>query len=484
MLTFQVSIMPELSKEKAFNWVSENESRIAQISDKIWEYAELGLQEHKSSSLLADELEKAGFKVQRGIAGMPTAFMASYGSGKPVIAILGEYDALPGLSQKPMPKKEPLVSGAPGHGCGHNIYGASGMAAVIAVKNALEASGAEGTVKFFGCPAEENFSGKAYMVRDGFFDDVDASVSHHPSTMNGANLKSFLAINSAKFAFFGESSHAAGAPEAGKSALDAVELMNVGVNFLREHVIQEARIHYVIENGGGQPNVVPAYARSWYYVRAPEREQVEAIYKRVLDIAKGAALMTGTSHEVRFIKGLHNVIPNRTLAELVVRNMKEIGAPSYTDAERAFVQEMVKTIPPQQKLEQLRKSKRPGWEKLMNVDMDGSVPDPWGEGEIGFGSTDVAEISWKTPAIELGTATCALGTPSHSWQFTVFSGTSIGHKALLFASKTMAACAIDLLSNQELLSRAHKELESRLMGRVYKSALATDAKPPLDAWEK
>ena len=313
--------MPRAMKETALNWISENESRIIKVSDRVWKWAELGLQEYKSSSILADELEKASFKLERGVAGMPTAFVASYGSDSPIIGVLGEYDALPELSQKPFPRREPIQEGAPGHGCGHNIHGASGVAGAIAAKMAVEACGIAGTIKFFGCPAEENFSGKAYMVRDGFFDVVDAVLSHHPSTMNAAHLKSGLAVNSAKFAFHGESAHAAGSPEAGRSALDAVELMNVGSNYLREHIIQEARIHYVVEAGGGQPNVVPAYASSWYYVRAPEREQVESIYKRVLDIAKGAALMTGTTYEVRFIKGLHNVVPNRTLAELVVKNM-------------------------------------------------------------------------------------------------------------------------------------------------------------------
>ncbi len=229
------------------------------------------MKEFKSSKLLADELERHGFRVERGVAGMPTAFVAAWGSGKPVIGILGEYDALPGLSQKVVPWREPLVPGAPGHGCGHNIHGASGMAAAIAVKVAMEREGLEGTVKFFGCPAEENFGGKVFMVRDGLFEGVDAVLSHHPGTMNAATLKSSLAVNSAKFHFYGRAAHAGASPEEGRSALDAVQLMNIGVEFMREHVPQDARIHYVIERGGGQPNVVPEYARVWYYVRAPER---------------------------------------------------------------------------------------------------------------------------------------------------------------------------------------------------------------------
>jgi aminobenzoyl-glutamate utilization protein B len=471
------------AKEKALEWISKNESRIIKISDKIWEWAELGLIEYKSSTLLADELEKAGFKVERGVAGMPTAFVASYGSGKPVIGIMGEYDALPGLSQKPIPKKEPLVPGAPGHGCGHNIYGTSGMAGAIAVKVAMEATGIKGTVKFFGCPAEENFSGKAYMVRDGFFSGLDAALGHHPGGMNAATLKSCLAINSARFKFYGESAHAAGSPEHGRSALDGVELMNVGVNYLREHIIQEARIHYVIDSGGGQPNVVPAFARSWYYIRAPEREQVESIYKRILDIAKGAALMTGTTYEVEFIKGLYNITPNRPLAELVVNTMREIGTPKYTEEERKFAREMTKTISPEEKREQLRKSKRPGWEKLLDVDLDESVPDPWGEGEVSPGSSDVAEVSWQVPTVEFSTAACVLGTPGHSWQFAAFCGMSIGHKSLIFASKTIAASVIELLENPKRLKEAKEDFIRRLQGRVYKSPLPSDAKPPLGIWE-
>ena len=281
-------------KDAACKWISSNEDWYVKISDSVWELAELGLIEVKSSALLADELEKQGFKVERGVAGMPTAFVASWGEGKPVVGVMGEYDALPGISQKRVAWEEPLEHGKPGHGCGHNIHGTSGLAAVVAVKNVMEQYKIKGTIRFFGCPAEENFSGKVFMVRDGVFDNVDAVISHHPNDMNAVDLRSSLALNSAKFHFYGKASHAGGSPEQGKSALDAVELMNTGVNFLREHVIQDARIHYVIEKGGDQPNVVPAYARSWYYIRAPEREQLEFIYDWILDIAKGAAMMTRT----------------------------------------------------------------------------------------------------------------------------------------------------------------------------------------------
>jgi aminobenzoyl-glutamate utilization protein B len=349
---------------------------------------------------------------------------------------------------------------------------------------AMDASGINGMIKFFGCPAEENFSGKAFMVRDGIFHDVDAVLGHHPGTMNAATLDSCNAVNSAKFSFHGEAAHAAGSPEHGRSALDAVELMNVGVNYLREHIIQEARIHYIIESGGEQPNVVPAFARSWYYVRAPEREQVESIYKRVIDIAKGAALMTGTTYDVEFIEGTYNYVPNRTLAELVVKNMREISTPKYSEEEHRFAKEMAKTVSREEKKEQLRKSKRPGWEKLLDVDMDETVPDPWNEGEVAPGSTDVAEVSWQTPTVEFSTASAILGTPGHSWQATAFSGMSIGHRSLMFASKIVATSIIDLLIDPETLKKAHEEFAARLQGRVYKSPLPPDLKPPLKAWKK
>ncbi|MCW4036305.1 MAG: amidohydrolase, partial [Candidatus Bathyarchaeota archaeon] len=259
-------------KGQAWNWIDENEERLIELSNAVWGYAELGLMEYRSSKLLADELERHGFKVDRGVAGMPTAFVATWGSGKPLIGVMGEYDALPGISQKKVPYKDSLREGAPGHGCGHNIHGVSGMAGAIAVRYTLEELGLEGTVKFFGTPAEENYDGKVFMARAGLFDDVDACLSHHPGSMNVAGLSSSNAVNNVKFHFYGKTSHAAGSPEQGRSALDSVELMNIGVNFLREHVIDKARIHYVIEEGGGQPNVVPDYARSWYYVRAPERD--------------------------------------------------------------------------------------------------------------------------------------------------------------------------------------------------------------------
>ncbi len=476
--------MSEKVKQIALDWIEEHEERIVEISDAIWEYAELGLLEYRSSKLLADELETHGFRVERGVAGMPTAFVATWGGGKPVIGVMGEYDALQGISQKPVPHKEPLVEGAPGHGCGHNIHGASGMAGALAVKAAMEEAGISGTVRFFGTPAEESASGKVWMVRDGVFDGVDAVLSHHPSSMNTASLSSSLANNSVKFIFHGKTSHAAGSPEQGRSALDAVELMDVGVNFLREHIIQDARIHYVIEEGGGQPNVVPDYARSWYLIRAPEREQVDGIYERVLKIARGAAMMTETEMEVEFLKAIYNKLPSKTLSDVVIANMREIGPPEYTEEETGFAEEIAKNITPEMKREALRKSKRPGWEELMDILIDRTVPDTWDEGEVSHGSTDVSDVSWKAPTMEFGTSTWVLGTPGHHWMNVAQGRTGLGHKSLVFAAKIMAASAIDLLTKPELLERAWEEHRDRTKGREYRSPLPEGAKPPLDMWEK
>jgi len=473
-----------VDKKVAFGWIEDNKKRLIEISDKIWEFAELGLVEFKSSALLADELEKNGFTVERGVAGMPTAFVASWGKGKPVVGLLGEYDALPGLSQKSVPREDPLEPGKPGHGCGHNIYGTTALAAAVAVKNVMQKAGLPGTVKFFGCPAEENFSGKVYMVRDGCFKGVDAALCHHPSSMNGAALRSALAIISAKFHFYGKAAHAGGAPEQGRSALDAVELMNIGVNYLREHVIQDARIHYIVEKGGYQPNIVPPYARSWYYVRAPERHEVEYIYDWIVEIAKGAAMMTRTEVKVEAEAGIYNVVPNKTIAELIVKNMRRIGLPKRTDEELKFAEEIAKTIPRESKVAALKKTKRPGWERLVDKLFDDEVPDPWGEGDYMHGSTDVADVSWQMPTVEFGTATWVLGTPGHSWQNVAQAKVGQGHKSLILAAKVMAATTLDLLTDEKALLRAKEEHRQRIGDKKYKSPIPAGQKPPLDVWSK
>lgn len=467
-------------KNDAWKWFSKAEKEMIQASDAIWKYAELGLVETESAELIASTLEKYGFSVQRGVAGMPTAFVATYGQGKPTIGIMGEYDALPGLSQKAVPYKEPLVEGAPGHGCGHNIHGVSGMAGAIATKIAMENHGAKGTIRFYGTPAEETYSGKVFMVRAGLFDDVDAVISHHAGSHNVAGIGSSLAINSAKFHFHGVSSHAAYTPFQGKSALDGVELMNIGVNYMREHIVQEARIHYVIEKGGQQPNVVPAYARSWYYVRAPQREQVESIYKWVLKIAEGAAMMSRTNLEAQFIEGLYNVLPNKALSDVITENMREIGAPEYAADEMKFAEQITETVTKEDKREELRLTKRPGWEKLMDTYIDTEILDPWDEGIVWPGSTDVGDVSWVAPTLEFNTCTYVLGTGAHSWQVVALSGMTIGHKSLLFAGKTIAGSALDLLTRPDLLKKIREEFEQRKAGRTYVSPVPPEIGPPLD----
>jgi aminobenzoyl-glutamate utilization protein B len=473
--------MAFMSKQIALKWISENESRIIEISNRIWELAELGLVEFESSKLLADELELHGFGVERGVAGMPSAFVATYGSGKPVIGVLGQYDALPGLSQKTLPYKERLVEeGASGHGCGHNIYSASGTAAAIAVKEAIDGNGILGTVKFFGCPAEEIDIGKVFMVRDGVFDGVDSCLGHHPGQVNTADLRSSTATTQARFIFKGVASHAASSPADGRSALDAVELMNMGVNYMREHVIEKARIHYIIEDGGEVPNVVPPYARSWYFIRATEREQVASIYTWILDIAKGAALMTGTTHEVELVTAISNKIPNRTLSELVVKHMREIGAPEFTKEELEFASGIVKTIPLDKQRDILSGVHRYGLRRLNKLELVREITDPSGDGEVSPGSTDVSDISWNMPTIQFTTTCAVLGTPGHSWQGTAQYGMSIGHKGLIFGSKVLTASVIDLLTQPNLLKKAKEEWKDRMQDRVYNSPLPPDLEPPLE----
>jgi aminobenzoyl-glutamate utilization protein B len=467
-------------KETAWNWIDQNQKRIIEVADTIWGYAELGLTETKSSKLLQDELRRHGFKVESGVAGMPTAFIATWGSGKPVIGIMGEFDALPGISNKVVPEKVPLIEGAPGHGCGHHIHGTSGVAGAIAARYAMEKANVKGTIKFYGTPAEENFVGKVYMVRAGLFDGIDAVVSHHPDSINAATIGSSTAVNGVKFHYYGKTSHAAGSPEQGRSALDAIELMNVGVNYLREHVIQEARFHYVIEVGGGQPNVVPDYARSWYYIRAPQRDQLDSIYKRIIKIAEGAALMTETTLKVEFIMGLYNLIPNKTVAETITANMKEIGAPQHTAEELAFAKKINADLDRQVKIDDMKRQKVPTWERYADMEMADDVLDPYGEDYCSAGSTDVGDVSWVVPAVEYNTAAYPLGSPAHSWQWVACGAMDLGHKSLIFGSKVTAGTVLDLLTKPEIVKKANEEYAKRLTGKKYISPIPNEIQPPLE----
>jgi len=468
----------------ALAWIDAHSTLIVDIHQQMWEHPEVGLQESAASRLLADALEAHGFEVERGVAGMPTAFVATYGSGRPVIGVMAELDALPGLSQRNISRREPIVIGGSGHGCGHCSYAATALGAALAVKAAMETGHLAGTIKCFGCPAEETLIGKAFMVRDHFFDGLDACLGHHPDSANGVFMGSSNAMNSVKFEFFGQASHAAGSPEQGISALDAAELMNVAANYLREHLVQEARMHYVIEEGGHEPNVVPAYARSWYYVRAPTRDLVEQYYERLLRIADGADLMTGTTHKVHFLAGVSNTVPNGPLAQRVVANMRLIGAPTFNQAELNFAAELGKTITPKEKRAVLERSPLPDALELVDVHLNPRIYDPWGEERKGgTGSTDVAEVSWITPTVEFNTAAFVVGVPGHSWQHTAISGTSIGHKSTIFAARAMAATVIDLLSEPGLLEAAKADWCRRTEGLVYRSPLPADLQPPLDQFD-
>ncbi len=471
-------------KEDAWKWISDNESKIIEASDKIWNFAELGLVEYKSAELLAKILEENGFKVQMGVSDMPTAFIATWGKGGPIIGVQGEYDALPGISQKVSTKREPLVEGAPGHGCGHNIHGMTALSAAIAVKVAMENNDTKGTIRFYGTPAEENYSGKMFMVRDGHYDDVDAVLSHHPGSHNVAGIGSSLSVDSVKFHFHGVSSHAAFTPFLGKSAVDAMELMNTGVNFMREHIIQEARIHYVIEDGGMQPNVVPPYARSWYYIRAPEREQVRQLTEWVQKIADGADLMARTSHEMELVEGCYNVLANKVLSDIVTANMREVGVPEYSTDDMKFAEGISETVSKEDKIAELRLTKRPGWQELVDKTIDTEIMDPWDEDIVWPGSTDVGDVSWVVPTMEFTTSTFVLGIGGHSWQVVACSGAGIGHKSLLFAARTMAGSAIDLLTKPDLLKKTKDEFEVRKAGLNYISPVPKDVKPPLEMARK
>jgi len=475
-------------KDKAWKWIDEHKEEFIEVADKVWQYAELGLVETKSSKLIAEKLREHGFKVKHGVSGMPTAIVAEWGTGKPVIGFQGEYDALPGISNKIKPEQDPLVKGAPGHGCGHNVHGATALTCVIGLRYLMEEEGLPGTIKFFGTPAEENYAGKVWMARDGYYDGLDACLSHHPSSMNTAGLKSSTAVNGVKFIYRGKTAHAAGNPEMGRSALDAIELMNIGVNYLREHVISDARIHYVIEEGGGQPNVVPDYARSWYYIRAPERTQLDPIYERIVKIAKGAALMTETELEIQFIDALYNIIPNKVISELVVKNMREIGAPVWSKEELEFAETIASNFSKEAKMDMLYRDKIPDAEKYRDVDLMTDILDPLGDGETSPGSSDVGDISWITPTVEFGTVCKVLGSPGHSWAFVACAGSTIGHKSLVFAAKTMAGAALDLLTDEELRQKAKEEHLERLKGRTYKTPLPEGSEVPLavaeENWEK
>jgi aminobenzoyl-glutamate utilization protein B len=442
--------------------IEGGQARYWSAAREIWTFAEVGYQEHKSSAVLQQLLAGAGFRVEPGVAGMPTAFVATFGSGKPVIGLIGEFDALPGLSQEAAPARKARVEGAAGHACGHHLFGVASAAAAIAVKNWLAAGKHAGTVRFYGTPAEEGGSGKVYMVREGLFKDVDVAVAWHPGDRNGASPSSSTANINAKFRFTGTPSHAAGAPERGRSALDGVEAMNHMVNMLREHVPQETRLHYVITRGGDAPNVVPGFAEVYYYVRHPDVRQVRQIFERVVNAANGAALGTDTKVEYEVMGGVYNVLPNDTLADAMHAHLRRVGGVTYDPSEQAFADAMRKELPPG--------GLALGTEKIVQ---------PLVRNLVGSGSTDVGDVSWAVPTVQMTAATWVPGTPSHSWQAVASGGTTIGMKGMMVAARTLAQMTTQLLTDPKLVAAARAEFDKRREDTEY-SALVGNRKPALD----
>lgn len=450
-----------------------------EISDTIWDFAETGLQEHKSAAYLIEQLQNNGFKIENGMADMKTAFTATYGTEGPVIAILGEFDALPGLSQEPVPHQKAITQGANGHGCNHNLLGTAGIAAVLAIKKEIDEGNIKGTIRYYGCPAEETYNAKGWMVIKGLFDDVDIALTWHPFDFNGTWDFSTNAMNSVMFSFHGKTAHAAGDPYNGRSALDGVELMNVGANYLREHIIPDARLHYVIKSGGEAPNVVPAFAESHYFVRAPKRYQVDELYERVVKVAKGAAMMTETEVKIDFLSATYNTRENSVIRDIYNRNMAELGSPKWDDDDYKFAEEMYKTHPknafdtlmhmvPTDLKEEFNQHK----DKVL---CDFIIPN-YGNKMVLTGSTDVADVSWKVPLAQFSTATTVMGAPGHSWQATSCGRMSIGHKGMILAAKILAITAMDFFSDPELTQRAKDEFNQE--EEIYKSPFPEGHKPP------
>lgn len=446
------------SQQTALADVRQRDAELKEINQQIWKFAEVGLEETRSSQLLVEKLKAAGFEVKTGVANMPTAFVATYGSGKPVIGILAEYDALPELSQKVSPLQEPAEAGKPGHGCGHCGLGTGALGAALAVKTAMEKHKLPGTLRLYGTPAEETLIGKVYMLLDGQFNDLDACLHWHPATKNEVWNGSSKAMVSAKFTFQGVAAHAAGSPEQGRSALDAVELMNVGANYMREHVKEDSRIHYVITNGGGQPNVVPSSATVWYYVRANEHKDVETAFAWLNDIARGAALMTRTKMTAVVDTDCHELLQNTPMAELIQRNLKRLPAPKFTADEQAFAKKLQEPLAEQ-------------FKSTFATGVDDAVHPLAGIPEVSKGSTDVGDISWFVPTMGLRTACFASGTPGHSWQNVAAIGSTIGEKGVIYATQVLAVTTLDLLEQPDQLAAAKLEWQQRMKERQYTSLI-------------
>lgn len=445
--------------------VSQRAAQLESAALKIWDLAEVGYQEVDSSRVLQEQLRAAGFEVQVGVAGMPTAFLARWRHGEgPVLALLAEFDALPGLSQAAAPLRQPRADKHAAHACGHNLFGAASVNAAIALKQWLQTSGTGGELRVYGSPAEEGGSGKVYLVRAGLFDDVDVALHWHPSDRNSAEQARALSNVSGKFRFHGTSAHAAHSPDQGRSALDAVEAMNFMVNAMREHVPQDARIHYVITGGGAAPNVVPDFAESYYYVRHVDSKVVLEIMERVQQAAQGAALGTGTRVEFEQTGGTYSTLPNDTLGRLMDASLREVGPPQWSEADVRAARELRSTLP--------KADARPedSWRAVDDYTID----------QISYGSTDVGDVSWVTPTVGLRTATWAPGTPAHSWQAAAASGMGIGIKGAITAAQVLALVGRKLYENPALIAQARAEFEQRRGTQFEYAAMVGDRDPPLD----
>jgi aminobenzoyl-glutamate utilization protein B len=459
-----LSSIPALAgpREDIISGIDDRFEEHKAIALKIWDLAELGYLEVESSALLQQKLAAEGFRVQTGVAGIPTSFVAEAGSGGPVIALLAEFDALPGITQTASPQREEIPGKAGGQACGHHLFGTASLGAAVAIKRWLEQSGTQGTIRVYGTPAEEGGSGKVYMVREGLFDDVDAVLSWHPGDVNRAEASPTLANRSARFNFKGISAHAAAAPEKARSALDGVESFNYMINLMREHVPQETRIHYVITSGGEAPNVVPDYAQVYYYVRHPDSQVLTSIWDRVEAAARGAAEGTGTTVEWEIMHGNLSLLPNMVIVERMQASLESLGGFTYSAEEQDFADRIYPTLNhPQFEL---------GSEQTVAEIKTG----------FGMGSTDVGDVSWNVPTGEFTTATWVPGTPAHSWQAIAAGGTTIGIKGLQLAAKTLALTAVDFFGNPELLEQARDELVQQQGANFRYTPLLGDRAPALD----
>jgi aminobenzoyl-glutamate utilization protein B len=450
-----------VNKQSVIQSVAKHENELISLSDQVWSHAEIAMKEHQSAKVLSDYAEKQGFKVTKNIAGIPTAFIAEYGSGKPIIGILGEFDALPGLSQKAQTTKEELNKGAAGHGCGHNMFGAASLGAAVSIKELIASSKLKGTVRFYGTPAEEDLAGKVYMARDSVFNDLDVCLDWHPDYENKANMQSTQAVVSYTVSFKGKSAHAAADPWNGKSALDAAELFNIGMNFLREHIKPSVRIHYVYKNAGNVPNVIPDEASVWIWIRDSKRSGVAVVEERMKEIAEGAARMTRTEASFFMDNGLYELLINETGAKVLHKNMELVGPIKYTPDEIEFANKIMKEY---------------GAEPLGingNIKaMETTRPDPDG------GSTDVGDVSYIVPEITLNAATAPYKSPWHSWVVVACGGMSIGHKGMLFAAKSLGTTMVDLFENETLRKEIRAEFDKRKGNEVWK-AMLPEGPPPV-----